>query len=126
MSLPIPTFIIKLFFLGFSTSNEIINLFKTAIKKVSPHVLAYRLKEITQLKVIDENFELRTSYIQASNDKLVLKKSLKDWQKVCKDINIFQVNGEHFILQANPVKCAQIISEEVSYITNNTKDSIHS
>ncbi|UPT78193.1 alpha/beta hydrolase [Sulfurovum sp. XGS-02] len=117
-SLPIPTLIIKLFFLGFSAKTEIIDLFKTTIKKVSPNVIVYRLKEIAQLKTLDKSFELRTTYIQASNDKLVPNKSLRSWQKICKNINIFQVNGNHFILQASPSRCAEIITEEVRLISS--------
>ncbi len=117
-SLPIPTLIIKLFFLGFSAKTEIIDLFKTTIKKVSPNVIVYRLKEIAQLKTLDKSFELRTTYIQASNDKLVLNKSLRSWQKICKNINVFQVNGNHFILQTSPIRCAEIITEEVRLIAS--------
>lgn len=115
-SLPIPTLIIKLFFLGFSAKTEIIDLFKTTIKKVSPNVIVYRLKEIAQLETFNKSFELRTIYIQASNDKLIPNKSLRSWQKICKNFNVFQVNGNHFILQASPIRCAEIITEEMRLI----------
>ncbi len=113
LALPIPTILSRIFFLGFSVKIETIELFKRAIKTVSPKVIAYRLKEIAQLELSGQNIKLKTIYIQASNDKLVPAKSLKNWQKVCNNINVFKVTGEHLILQANPIKCAEIITEAV-------------
>lgn len=114
-NLPIPSLLIKIFFLGFSAKNETIDLFKRSIKKVSPNVIFHRLKEIRQLKTIGKKLDIRTTYIQASNDKLVPRKSLDNWQKVCSSLNVFKVSGEHLILQANPIRCAEIIVEEVRY-----------
>ena len=117
LALPIPTILSRIFFLGFSVKRKIIELFNDAIKTVSPSVIQYRLKEITQLKPSSQKIKLKTTYIQASNDKLVPSKSLKDWQKVCDDINVFKVKGEHFILQANSIRCAEVVTEAVRLIT---------
>lgn len=121
-ALPIPTVLSKIFFLGFSVKSKIIELFNESIKMVSPSVIEYRLKEITQLKPSTQKIKIKATYIQASNDKLVPSKSLKDWQKVCDDIAVFKVKGEHFILQANPIKCAEVIIEAVRPITKFTAD----
>jgi pimeloyl-[acyl-carrier protein] methyl ester esterase len=118
LGLPIPTILSRVFFLGFSVKTKVIELFNEAIKTVSPSVIQYRLKEITQLKPSSQRVKLKTTYIQASNDKLVPSKSLKDWQKVCDDIDVFKVEGEHFILQANSVRCAEVITETVRLITS--------
>lgn len=118
-ALPIPTIISKVFFLGFSVKDRIIELFNEVIKTVSPNVIAYRLKEITQLQPVSQKVNLKTTYIQASNDKLVPSKSLKDWQKVCDEIDVSKVKGEHFILQTNPIRCAEVVTEVVRLITSN-------
>ena len=118
LDLTIPILLIKLFFLGFSTKIEIINLFKIAIKKVPPSVIAFRLDEITKLKLAQKKLDIKTTYIQASNDKLVPSKSLKNWQNICSEISVFKVSGEHFILQSNPVKCAEIVRNEVNLMTS--------
>lgn len=115
-ALPIPNLLIKLFFLGFSVNDEVIEIFKMSIKKVSPSVIRYRLNEIRQLKLIEKKLNIRTIYIQATNDKLVSSKSLDNWQKVCSDLKVFKVSGEHLILQANPTRCAEIATEEVRFI----------
>jgi pimeloyl-ACP methyl ester carboxylesterase len=109
LSLPIPKIIIKMFFLGFSTDIKTINLFQKVIKTVSPNVIYFRLREIEKLKLKEEKITLPITYIQANNDQLVLKKSLEYWRKVCHDLEIFQVDGKHFILQSNPKRCAEII-----------------
>ena len=116
LALPIPTILSRIFFLGLSVKIEIIELFNEAIKTVSPSVIQYRLKEIRQLKSSRQKIKLKTTYIQASNDKLVPSKSLRDWQKVCDDIEILKVKGEHFILQANSIRCAEVIIEAVCRI----------
>jgi pimeloyl-ACP methyl ester carboxylesterase len=111
LSLPIPKIIIKMFFLGFSTDIKTINLFQKIIKTVSPNVLYFRLQEIKKLKLKEEEITLPITYIQANDDQLVLKKSLKKWERVCHNLEIFQVDGKHFILQSNPKKCAEIITQ---------------
>jgi len=113
LAFQIPTILSRIFFLGFSVERKIIALFNMSIKTVSPTVIQYRLKEITQLKNCSQKIKLKTTYIQSSNDKLVPNKSLKDWQKVCDEIDVFTVKGEHFILQSNPIKCAKIITEAI-------------
>lgn len=115
LTLPIPNILSRIFFLGFSVKVKVIELFNESIKTVSPSVIQYRLKEIRQLKPSKQKIKLKTTYIQASNDKLVPSKSLKDWQKVCNNIDVFTVKGEHFILQANPMKCAEIVTKVVHF-----------
>ncbi len=117
LALPIPNILSRIFFLGFSVKSEIVELFNEAIKTVSPSVIEYRLKEIAQLKPSSQRVKIKTIYIQASNDKLVPSKSLKDWQKVCDNIDVFNINGEHFILQANSTGCAEVVTEAVRLIT---------
>jgi len=118
LALPIPNILSRIFFLGFSVKNETIKLFNEAIKTVSPTVIECRLKEITQLKPSSQKVQLKTTYIQASNDKLVPSKSLKDWQKVCDNLDILNVKGEHFILQTNSIRCAEVVTEAVRLITS--------
>ena len=103
---------------SFSAKSKTIELFNEAIKTVSPSVIEYRLREIIQLQPSSQNVKLKTTYIQASNDKLVPSKSLKDWQKVCDNIDVFKVKGEHFILQANSIRCAEVVTEAVRLITS--------
>jgi len=116
LALPIPNLLSRIFFLGFSVETKIIKLFNEAIKTISPSIIKYRLNEISKLKHDKQKIKLKTTYIQASNDKIVPTKSLKDWQLVCNDIDIFIVEGNHLILQENPLKCAEVITKVVDSV----------
>jgi len=111
-----PDFMIKSFLLGRSANNEMLRLFKESLKKVSPEVLSFRLKELSTLNQSQNEVAGKTkaTYIQASNDNLVLKKSLNDFKKVFSELEIFEVKGSHFILQTNPQACAKIICDKQS------------
>jgi len=117
VSFPIPTLFSRLFFLGFFAETKTVKLFNETIKTLPPSIIAYRLNEIANLKYRKEKIKLKTTYIQASNDKIVPSKSLKDWQEVCSNIDIFKVKGNHLILQANPIKCAEIITKVIDSIS---------
>ena len=116
-----PYFIIKSFLLGWNINRRMIGLFKQSIQKVSPDVLSFRLQEIARLRENNNASKIRSSYIQATNDKLVPKYCVNDFKKSFNNINVFEVKGPHFILQANPKACANIVANEIRLITNSTK-----
>ncbi len=111
LSLSIPKIVIKMFFLGFSTNNKTIELFQETIKTVSHEVLYFRLQEIKNLKLIKKKIKTPMTYIQANDDQLVLKRSLKDWENISHTLKVHHVDGKHFILQSNPKRCAKIINQ---------------
>ena len=47
-----------------------------------------------------------------SDDKLVPEDNLNLFKSVNSDVKVVSVSGPHFILQANPEKCAEVITEE--------------
>ncbi len=118
LALPMPKFIIKSLLLGVDANKQIIGLFKQSIKQVSPSVLSFRLQEIAKLSNSHQPCEVKSTYIQATNDKLVSKGCVMDFKKVFNNLSVFQIKGPHFILQANPVACADIVANEVRLITN--------
>ena len=113
-SLSIPKIVIKGFFLGFSTNNKTVELFREVIKTVSHEVLYFRLHEIKNLKLVKDKITIPMTYIQANNDQLVLKRSLKDWKNISNTLKVYHIYGKHFILQSNPKQCAKIIKQIIS------------
>lgn len=109
-----PDFIIKSFLLGLSANNEVLRLFKESLKKVSPEVFSFRIKELSKLNQKQNQVvsKIKATYIQASNDNLVLKKSVNDFKKVFPEMEVFKVKGSHFILQTNPQACSKIICDK--------------
>lgn len=113
--------IVKLFMLGFSIDDKTIHLFLESLKKVPADVLSFRLREIEKLNLaklshdIDniENCEIRTTYIQATNDYLVPVRNSEYFKRVCSNLTIIPVLGPHFVLQAKPNECAEIIKNQL-------------
>ena len=114
--LPIPNFIIKSLLLGMAANKQIINLFKQSIKQVSPSVLSFRLREIGKLHKSNQTCEIQATYIQAVNDKLVPSSCIKEFKDMCTNLNVFKIDGPHFIMQANPQLCADIVANELRLI----------
>jgi pimeloyl-ACP methyl ester carboxylesterase len=117
LAMPIPDFIVKYFILGSAVDEQVIDLYKQTRKKRSSSVLSFRLKEISKLSVSKEPCELKAIYIQATNDMLVPKPCVEAFKIVFKKLNVFRVKGTHFILQTNPMACAEIIENEIRLIT---------
>ena len=114
--LPIPNFIIKGVLFGKGMQDEVTLLFKESLRQVSKKVLAFRFREIANLSLSLKSVGIHCSYIQATNDKLVPPSNLEAFKKVIQDITVVPVSGPHFILQANPVACAEVIANERSLI----------
>ncbi len=112
--LPLPKFLIKLLFFDFSTNNSTIELFQDVIKKIPIKILYFRLHEIKKLKLENKKLTLPVTFIQANNDQLVPKNSINDWKSICKKINLFQIDGKHFILQSNPNMCVNALKPLLS------------
>ena len=116
LRLPVPKFIIRRYLLGSDATDRLIAEFKTALSKVSPAVLASRLKEISGLKRPDKTVNYPCCYIRAEEDKLVTSKSIEAFRRVIPNIHIRSVNGPHFLLQSRPEECFKVINEEISNI----------
>jgi len=117
-SLPIPDFIIKSFLFNKTVSKRIVDLFKESLEQVSYGVLSFRLKQIGLLTENHDICNIKASYIQAAGDKLVSRNCVNAYKKAFNSIEIFQVEGPHFVLQTNPIACAEIVVNEINYVGN--------
>ena len=117
LKMPIPNVLVKNYLFGSGISDEIIELFKKTLKIVSPEIFLFTLGEISKLHRHQEACDIKAIYIQATDDKLVPNSSVEKFKKVFKNITILCLEGTHFILQANPMACAEIIENEIRLIT---------
>ena len=115
LRLPVPKFIIRRYLFGSDATVRLITEFKTALSKVSPAVLASRLREIPNLKMPDKTVNYPCCYIGAEEDKLVTSKSIEAFRRVIRNIHIRSVNSPHFLLQSRPEECLKEIDEEIEY-----------
>lgn len=113
ISLPIPEFIIRLFIFKKNSSTELIKLFRKSLNQVAKSILSFRLREITRLHKQLSPCNIQAIYIQASNDMLVPSKSIEIFNGFMNNLNVYKVNGSHFILQTNPSACMKIILTEM-------------
>jgi pimeloyl-ACP methyl ester carboxylesterase len=116
LSIPIPTLIIKSLLLGYSANTKLINLFRQSLKYVSPYVLSFRLQEIAKLTNRHQLCGINSIYIQATDDALVPNNCVKEFRAMFNNLRIFKVKGPHFIMQASPVACAEIVANEIRLI----------
>jgi len=112
----LPDFAVKALLLGSGANDELISLFRKTLKSVPPNVIHSRLKEISKLKLNCDKIPIDCSYIQATGDRLVANARLEDFNVVSNRIRVHQVAGPHFILQANPKECANIMIEEIELL----------
>ena len=113
LSLPIPAFVIKLFMLGSKASTKLVDLFRLSLSKVSAKVLAYRLDEIANLDIKLQQCNIKAIYIQASDDYLVPDQCVEAFKGVMDNLEVYRVDGPHFILQANAQACVDILMKEI-------------
>ena len=112
LSLPFPEFVIKLFLLGPDASPSLVDLFRLSLNKVPAKVLSFRLNEIAGLDVNTQSCDLKALYIQAGDDYLVPAHCVEPFKAAIDKLKVYQVQGPHFILQANPQACADILLHE--------------
>lgn len=116
MSLPVPGFVIKSFLLGPNAGTQLVDLFRLSLDKVSANVLSYRLNQITNLSIRKQKCNLKAVYIQADDDYLVPERCVETFKEVMENLEIYQLGGPHFILQANPLESSEIIVNEMQNI----------
>ena len=114
LALPIPELLIKMLLLGPGATTQLVDLYRTSVKKVSGKLLSYRLNEIANLKLNKQRCSVEAFYIQATDDYLVPEHCVKPFAEVMENFRVYQVDGPHFILQANPNACVDIVVKVMS------------
>ncbi len=112
--LPVPVFVIKGFFLGKGIENHTVSLFRKSLKNIKSNILAYRVKEMARLKGGSKKIRVPCAYIAAGNDRLVSRSHVEAFRYLAPEIEVAEIPGPHFILQAKPKECALVINKYVA------------
>lgn len=104
-----PDWILRRLMLDVQTSDEFLTAFWLAVEQVRPDVLVQRLGSIAALPGGQAQLKQPCLYLQASHDLLVPKRSIEDFKQVCPDLEVIQIPGRHFLLQAKPKPCVEAI-----------------
>lgn len=107
----LPSYLIDRFLTGQEASKDLSGKVKSAIKKVRPEVLRYRLQcvlacdERTALSKIS----IPILYLRAKDDKLVPRAALDETVRLIPETNVVEIPGPHLLLQANPKASAEVV-----------------
>ncbi len=116
LKLNIPKILIRRYCLGKNATGEQIETFKDTIRQVEPEVIARRLAIIADIDRCAALKYIKTPccYLQATDDKLVPVDAIDVFNNFITNLKTKTVNGPHFILQAEPKLCAEVICEEIA------------
>jgi pimeloyl-[acyl-carrier protein] methyl ester esterase len=84
---------------------------RNAMSKCSVAVLRARAQEVLSVDVRSHLADIRVPvlYLQATRDRVVPAAALGEMQRVLPGIQVTEVDGPHFLLQARPAPCAERI-----------------
>lgn len=101
------------FMFGRWGSRKLDDLLEKAINAVAPDVLAFRIRqvlgvdELSKLKGVD----IPMLYLRPTHDRLVSQEAAIAIKNVVPSLEVTEVAGPHFILQAQPKQCADVITK---------------
>jgi len=113
-----PRFFVRKVLLGMKADSSLIDDFLNVVGTVSPKVLSARLKVVM---IVDEQAALKMCkipilYLMAKRDLLVNRKSLIEMQRIKPEMKTVEIDGPHFLLQREPVKCVEAIDVFLSHV----------
>ncbi|KAF0804272.1 hypothetical protein A6D6_03194 [Alcanivorax xiamenensis] len=112
LALPASSLGIRWFLMGRDASDDAIARFKQTVSTVPGKVLGERLRQIAGMRFEGHQFTVPALYLRPRDDVLV-RNATEEFQAAFADLNIVELEGPHFILQARPEQCAHRIAEAV-------------
>jgi pimeloyl-ACP methyl ester carboxylesterase len=114
----IPAFLLRQLCLGPDASAESIRQLRETIASVSPAVIAQRLAIVGRRQSFKRlPRDLRCCYIRARQDRMV-PAPCADWFRTqFKALQLREIDGPHFLMQARPRETAKLLTEEVRRIS---------
>lgn len=116
LHVPIPDLAIRLFCFGPWTTPALAGSLRKAVEAHQVKILAQRARSGTSLDVRDvlSRIEVPCLYLQASKDRLVPDKAVTAFKLLVRDLQVHKIDGPHFILQAQPETCFQIVVDFIN------------
>ena len=122
-SAPLPTIFFKFLLLGQGASKELLAKFITVTKSIPDFVLKSRLEVMSKQRLQSTTFDIPSIYIQALSDRLIPSQKGREFTKVFINIKYIEIEGPHFVLQAQPKESARLINEAISSILKDSRYS---
>lgn len=121
VSAPFSSIVYKFLFFGQRASNQLISKFVKVIESIPEQILKSRLDVMSHQQLPQITFDIPAIYIRALSDRLVSAKKSQEVANVFNHIEFVQIEGPHFILQAQPKESAQVVNEAISLILKDSR-----
>lgn len=104
---------IRSLLLGKEADSSVVESVYRAIKSVSKQVLSERIRAVLRCDVRPQLRQISVPilYLQAKDDRLVRSHCLEDVTRINPAIRSVEVNGPHLLLQREPQKTAEIVTQ---------------
>jgi len=111
---------LDLFGINKTTPKDVRNRVLDALKKIGPKTLKARIKILSELDVSNEITNIRAPllYIQAEEDKILSKSTVRKQMLGFENIHFASVKGPHLLMQTYPEECAKLI---IDHVTSNKR-----
>lgn len=110
----IPKSILSWLFFGHSGRIDLVKLFLGTLGSITNATLKERLRRVSKLTSPTATTEVPCTYLLATKGKLVSKKAVSDFKKICINFTFKQIDSDHFIAQSNPKECWNAIKEVIT------------
>lgn len=122
-SLPLSNIVHRLLFLGQEATKPLLSKFVNVIKSTPKQVLSSRLEVMKMQQLPQITFDIPAIYVQALSDRLIPSQKSREFSKVFTNIKYIEIEGPHFILQAQPKESARFVTEAISLILKDSRYS---
>jgi pimeloyl-[acyl-carrier protein] methyl ester esterase len=118
----IPTAAWRFFCLGAGATPQDVARLKAVVVQVNSNVVAHRLKLVASATITDDSpIDIPAYYLQADGDRLVAHSAAEHLRRLFSHFTLLRVPGLHFLLQASPIECAQLIARIVLDFRDDTR-----
>ena len=113
--LPIPLalatrpWVLRAMCLGRTASDQALQLVQEEIRRLGKPLIRARLDTLATLQVPQQHLDLACLHLWPQQDRLVAASVARQLVNACSNIHQLRLEGPHFILQAQPQRCAQAI-----------------
>ncbi len=112
-----PDFVVRKWMLGDEASHEMVLKFKSILRRLPIKTIKFRLQEIYKLSLVEFMLNYPVYYIKPLQDRLVTDDNYIDFVNTCPNIELFTLDGPHFILQSNAESCANYVNQRMNQIS---------
>lgn len=114
--------LVRLFFLSSKIPMSILDLYLDVVRNIPAALLKSRIEMIYCSRRLP-SFQNGppVGYLRAKKDLLISRKAVADFEAVFPDVFVREVDGPHFILQAQPLACLKIIQEFMLKVTGSRR-----